>query len=31
MKFKVRDKVKLNKNKKLFKYGKGGVSYKEIG
>lgn len=31
MKFKVGDKVKLNKNKKLFKYGKGGVSYEEIG
>ena len=31
MKFKVGNKVKLNKNKKLFKYGKGGVSYEEIG
>lgn len=31
MKFKVEDKVKLNKNVKKFKYGRGGVSYDEIG
>ena len=31
MKFKVGDKVKLNKNIKDFHYGKAGVSYKEIG
>lgn len=31
MKFKVGDKVKLNKNIKKFKYGQGGVGYDEIG
>lgn len=31
MKFKVGDKVKLNKNIKKFKYGRGGVGYDEIG
>lgn len=31
MKFKVGDKVKLNKNVKKFKYGKGIVEYDEIG
>ena len=31
MKFKVGDKVKLNKNKKDFHYGRAGVSYEEIG
>lgn len=31
MKLKAGDKVKLNKNVKKFKYGKGGVGYDEIG
>lgn len=31
MKFKIGDKVKLNKNIKDFRYGKAGVSYEEIG
>lgn len=31
MKFKVGDKVKLNENVKKFEYGRGGVSYDEIG
>lgn len=31
MKFKVGDRVKLNKNKKTFSYGRAGVSYEEIG
>ncbi len=31
MKFKVGDKIKLNKNIKKFKYGQGGVGYDEIG
>ena len=31
MKFKIGDSVRLNKNKKEFKYGRGFVSYKEVG
>lgn len=31
MKFRVGDRVRLNKNKKEFKYGRGPVSYEEVG